>query len=80
MNAYKYHSVVKENGTIELSKLPLPKGAKVEVIILPDEESFEMMQAAESSLKFWDNPIDDAIWNTSFTEWEDKEEEIYNDV
>jgi len=52
MNAYKYHSVVKENGTIELPKLPLPKGAKVEVIILPDEESFEMMQAAESSLKF----------------------------
>jgi hypothetical protein len=46
MNAYKYHSVVKENGTIELPNLPLPKGAKVEVIILPDEESFEMMQAA----------------------------------
>ena len=65
MNAYKYHSVVKENGTIELPKLPLPKGARVEVIILPDEESFEMMQAAESSLKFWDNPIDDAIWNNA---------------
>ncbi|MBM4137794.1 MAG: hypothetical protein FJ241_13335 [Nitrospira sp.] len=62
---YKYHSIVKENGTIELPKLPLPKGAKVEVIILPDEESFEMMQAAESSLKFWDNPIDDAIWNNA---------------
>ncbi len=32
MNAYKYHSVVKENGTIELPKLPLPEGARVEVI------------------------------------------------
>ena len=65
MNAVKYHSVVKENGTIELPKLPFPKGAKVEVIILPDEETFEMMQAAESSLKFWDNPVDDAIWNNA---------------
>ncbi len=35
------------------------------IIILPDEESFEMMQAAESSLKFWDNPIEDAIWNNA---------------
>lgn len=63
MNAYKYHSVVKEDGTIELPRIPLPKGVKVEVIVLPEGESFEMMQAAESSLKFWDNPVDDAIWN-----------------
>lgn len=65
MKALKYHSVIKENGTIELPKLPFPKGAKVEVIILPDEEPFEMMQAAESSLKFWDNPVDDTIWNNA---------------
>jgi len=63
MNAYKYHCVVKDNGTIELPELPLPKGLRVEVIILPEGESFEMMQAAESSLKFWDNLIDDAAWN-----------------
>ena len=43
MNALKYHSVVKENGTIELPKLPFPKGARVEVIVLPEEESFEMI-------------------------------------
>lgn len=63
MNALKYHSVVQENGKIQLPVVPLPKGSRVEVIILPVEESFELMQAAESSLKFWDNPIDDAIWN-----------------
>lgn len=63
MNAYKYHSVVKENGTVDLPKIPLPQGARVEVIILPEEESFEMMQVAESSIGFWDNPVDDAIWN-----------------
>lgn len=65
MNAYKYHSIVKENGMIELPKIPLPQGVRVEVIIMPEEESFEMMQAAESSLKFWDNPIDDAVWNNA---------------
>ncbi len=63
MNAYKYHSVVKEDGTIELPRIPLPKGAKVEVIVLPEGESFEMMQAAESSLEFWNNPVDDTVWN-----------------
>ena len=63
MNAVKYHSVVKEDGMIELPRLPFPKGAKVEVIILPDEEFSGIMQASESSLKFWDNPIDDAVWN-----------------
>lgn len=32
---------------------------------MPEEEFFEMMQAAESSLKFWDNSIDDAVWNNA---------------
>jgi len=65
MNAYKYHSIVKENGALDLPKIPLPQGARVEIIILPEGESFEMMQAAESSLGFWDNPVDDAIWNNA---------------
>lgn len=65
MNAYKYHSVIKEDGTIELPKIPLPEGVKVEVIILPEGEAFEMMQASESSIKFWNNPIDDTIWNNA---------------
>ena len=63
MNVYRYHTVINDDGAIKLSQIPLPKGARVEVIILPEEESLEMMQAAESSLKFWDNPIDDAVWN-----------------
>jgi hypothetical protein len=63
MHAYKYHTVVNPNGTITLPQIPLPQGFKVEVIILPDDESFEMLQAAESSLQFWNNPTDDAVWN-----------------
>lgn len=31
MNAYKYHSIVKENGMIELPKILLPQGVRVEV-------------------------------------------------
>ncbi|MEK6808771.1 MAG: DUF2281 domain-containing protein [Nanoarchaeota archaeon] len=64
MQAFKYHSVVKEDGTIEISKIPLKKGQKIEVIIFPEnEEKIELVEASESSLKFWDNPIDDEVWN-----------------
>ncbi len=65
MNAYKYHSIVKEIGIVELPKIPLPKGARVEVIILPEEKNFEMIPAAESSIKFWGNSTDDAVWNNA---------------
>ena len=66
MQALKYHSVVKENGTIDLPKLPLAEGQRVEIIILPEDESpVELMAASESSLKFWDNPVDDKVWNDS---------------
>ena len=64
MQALKYHSVVKENGTIDLPKLPFTEGQRVEIIILPeDESSVELMAASESSLKFWDNPADDEVWD-----------------
>ena len=65
MKAFKYHSVVKEKGVIELPEIPLPKGARVEVIILPEEESSEMIKASESSLDFWENPIDNSVWNNA---------------
>ena len=66
MRAFKYHAEVKENGTVELPKLPFKKGEKIEIIILPEsEESFDLMSASESSLNFWDNPVDDEIWNNA---------------
>lgn len=65
MRAYRYHSEVKGNGRIEIPPVPLRNGMKVEVIILPesDIEFAELLRASESSLNFWDNPIDDRIWN-----------------
>lgn len=28
-------------------------------------ETWELLEAAESSLAFWDNPIDDEVWNNA---------------
>ena len=64
MQAFKYHSVVKENGIVEIPKIPLRKEQKVEVIIFPEnEEGINLMDASESSLKFWDNHVDNEVWN-----------------
>jgi predicted DNA-binding antitoxin AbrB/MazE fold protein len=68
MLAYKYNSEVLENGVIKLPQLNLTKGTKVEVIIIvPTEHKTEdfsdLLHAAESSMDFWDNDIDDEVWN-----------------
>jgi hypothetical protein len=47
------------------SKTPLSKGARVVLFVVresPDNFS-DLMQASESTLEFWDNPIDDEEWN-----------------
>jgi hypothetical protein len=68
MQALKYHSVVKKNGTIEIPKLPFTEGQRVEIIILPENAPHhELTEASESSLKFWDNPTDDEVWNAVST-------------
>ena len=68
MLAYKYNSEVLEDGVIKLPRLHLAKGTKVEVIIIvPTEHETEdfsdLLHAAESSMDFWDNEIDDEVWN-----------------
>lgn len=66
MKAIKHYTQVKADGTLELPKLPFKRGTPVEVIILPVEEEFsQLLKAAESSLNFWDNPIDDKTWNNA---------------
>jgi len=65
MFALKYHLEVRKNGKLNIPPVPLKNGMKVEIIILPESESefTDLMQASESSLNFWNNPIDDRIWN-----------------
>ena len=65
MRAYKYYSEITEEGVITLPKLPFKKGEKVEVIVIPQDEFPDLLKASESSLSFWDNPIDDKVWNNA---------------
>jgi hypothetical protein len=63
---FRVATSVGADGKIEL-KLPIPDGTQVEVVVLmPRDEDFsDMVRAASSSLGFWDNPIDDEVWNNA---------------
>ena len=59
MKALRVHTPVDRKG-----RLRLRKGAEVEVIILePETGEDDLAKAAESSLSFWNNRIDDEVWN-----------------
>jgi len=64
--AYKYNTRVGESGRLELT-VPVPPGTAVEVVVLaPAEDNCaDLVQAAQTSLGFWDNPQDDADWNNA---------------
>ena len=64
--ALKYNAEVRAEGRIEL-QVPLPAGERVVVFVVPESvESFsDLTEAAESSLDFWDNPLDDQDWNNA---------------
>jgi len=66
MEALKFYVKIGENGKIDLPELGKLKGRRAEIIILPLNESFgDLLMASQSSLGFWDNPIDDEIWNNA---------------
>jgi len=63
--ALKYDAEVTENGQVELT-VPFPPGAHVTVFVVEAGESFsDLLMAAESSLAFWDNPLDDEDWKNA---------------
>lgn len=63
--ALKYDAKVTENGLVELN-VPFPPGAHVTVFVVEAGESFsDLMMAAETSLDFWNNPLDDEDWNNA---------------
>lgn len=66
MEAIKRQAKVNEHGEILLSKLRLRRGTNVEVIILVRNghgDASDLIKAAETSLGFWDNAVDDEVWN-----------------
>lgn len=64
--ALRYRVEVTRDGRIELP-VPFTPGAHLTIFVIAENgESFlELMQAAESSLDFWDNPLDDEDWNNA---------------
>jgi hypothetical protein len=64
--AFKMMAQVGEGGKLELT-LPLPRGARVEVVVLAEQEDefADLLKAAEGTMGFWDNPEDDAAWNNA---------------
>lgn len=62
--ALKYDVQVTEEGRVELL-VPFPPGDRVTVVVIQEAEngSGDLLKAAESSLDFWDNPLDDQDWN-----------------
>ncbi|HEX9076426.1 MAG TPA: DUF2281 domain-containing protein [Anaerolineae bacterium] len=58
----KYDVKVNENGRVELD-VPFPAGARVTVFIIESGDVFDdLLAASESSLDFWNHPLDDEDW------------------
>lgn len=60
--ALKYEVEVREPGRIELD-VPFRPGSRVVVFVIeePSDTLEDLMAAAQSSLDFWDNPLDDPV-------------------
>ena len=60
----KYEVEVQAQGHIEL-QVPFAAGQKIVVLVLPDDRDdfSDLMSASMSSFGFWDNAIDDEVWN-----------------
>ncbi|MBM3180856.1 MAG: hypothetical protein FJZ86_10930 [Chloroflexi bacterium] len=63
--ALKYDVEVSKDGHVELT-VPFPAGAHVTVFVLEAGDVFaDLLYASQSSLDFWDNPLDDEDWNNA---------------
>ena len=74
MQALKYQAEVGADGEVLLPRLRLDQGTSVEVIVLvrePDAEDAElqdqegMRRLSAKTMDYWDNPIDDQVWNNA---------------
>lgn len=66
--ALKYDVKVAANGKVELA-VPLSPGTRITVFVVEEIEDviYDLTQAAQSSLAFWDNPWDEKDWNNDTT-------------
>lgn len=62
--ALQFRTQVSPEGKIEVP-VPLPSGTSVIVFVVEEspDGTADLTSAAQSSLEFWDNPLDDEDWN-----------------
>lgn len=62
----KYETEVKAGGLVEL-QVPLPPGSPVTVLVIEASNGSlqDLLLASQTSLDFWDNPLDDEDWNNA---------------
>lgn len=65
-NPLKYEAQVSDRGTVELH-LPYAAGSRVVCFVIPELADIlgDLPAAAQSSMAFWDNPLDDEEWNNA---------------
>jgi hypothetical protein len=64
--ALKYNVEVMEEGRVEL-RVPFSPGERVTIFVVREGADMfdDLLEAAQSSLDFWDNPLDDEDWNNA---------------
>lgn len=69
MQALRYEAEVGAEGEVMLPRLRLDQGTPVEIIVLVREPEAEddqgIRQLAAKTMDFWDNPVDDEVWNNA---------------
>ena len=68
MEALKYRAEVGVDGEVTLPRLRLSQGTPVEIIVLVRDSEGEddgLLRASVKTMDFWDNPIDDEVWNNA---------------
>ena len=64
--ALKYEVEVQDQGHVEFN-VPFASGTRVVVFVIQDQaDTFEdLVAASQTTLDFWDNPLDDEDWNNA---------------
>ena len=62
--ALRYEVEVRERGRVEVT-VPFSRGSRVVVLVFEESEDpfGDVLVAAQTSLDFWDNAVDDEDWN-----------------
>ena len=64
--ALKYEVKVTQHGRVDFP-VPFGPGTRLTVFVLEQLEDslHDLLEASQSSLDFWDNPLDDEDWNNA---------------